>query len=161
MWKAVALALSLSAAPAAAEGMAGPESLAWSMRALLGGEAMELSDCGQSDALCAHLERLEALRTAEPSLIRGDVRMLPNSHSPQVLAVARRLPEGPRAPFLDTIIIFNGTPGPIETVVMVDPRIDVAKSLWGRCPMPSPGGVLRITLGPYETLVCAGAVAVN
>ena len=161
MWKAIAAALSLAAAPAAAADLTGPESLAWSMRALLGGEALAMADCVLGAPICAYLERLEALRKAEPSLIRGDVRVLPNSHAPQVLAVARRLPEGPRAPFLDTIIVFNSTSHPIDTVVMVDPRIDVAKSLWGRCDMPSPGGVLPLKLQPYETLVCAGAVAVN
>lgn len=136
------------------------ERLAWSMLTLLGGEAGE-QPCTASGAVCAHVAGLEALRRAEPSLIRGDVRTLPTDRAPHVLAVARRLPEGNRAPFIDTILVFNTSAKAVSATVMVDRRIDVSKSLLGRCPMPSPGGVLEVKLAPYEALVCAGAVAVN
>lgn len=152
--------LALAAVPAAAESVARDE-LAQSMLALLGGESAGAGDCTPTAAICTHQQRLEALRQAEPSLIRGDVRVLASDRAPQLLAVARRLPEGNRAPFVDTIILFNTSSKPLEANVMIDRRIDVAKSLWGRCPMPSAGGVFTVRLAPFETLVCAGAVAVN
>lgn len=160
---AVILALGLSAVPAAATEKANGEArekLAWSMLALLGGAAEELA-CTGPEPVCAHVARLEALRRAEPSLIRGDVRTLATDRAPQLLAVARRLPEGNRAPFIDTVIVFNTGSRPVAATVMVDRRIDVTKSLLGRCQMPSPGGLLEVKLAPYETIVCAGAVAVN
>lgn len=162
-WAAM-IALGLLAAPAAhaAEGVKSEahEKLAWSMLTLLGGEAGE-QPCTASAAICAHVASLEALRRGEPSLIRGDVRTLATDRAPHVLAVARRLPEGNRAPFVDTILIFNTSAKAISATVMIDRRIDVTKSLLGRCQMPSPGGLLEVKLAPYEALVCAGAVAVN
>ena len=164
MNRAAIIALGLLAAPAvqAAEGAKSEaqERLAWSMLTLLSGEAGE-QPCAASEAVCAHVASLEALRRAEPSLIRGDVRTLATDRAPHVLAVARRLPEGNRAPFIDTILIFNTSAKVVSATVMVDPRIDVTKSLLGRCQIPSPGGVLEVTLAPYEALVCSGAVAVN
>ena len=156
----LAMALFLMAAPAEAETQ-GPEKMALSMQALLGGEAGTMADCRLSAGLCAHVEKLEALRKAEPSLIRGGFRILPNTKVPQLLAVARRLPEGNRAPFVETIILFNNSSRPVAATVMVDAKIDVTKSLLGCCAMPSPGGLLEVVLQPFETQVCAGAVAVN
>lgn len=151
----------LLATPATAADPQAQEKLAWSMLILLGTGSNAGGACTASAPVCAHIASLEALRVAEPSLLRGDVRSLPTDRAPDLLAVARRLPEGNRAPFIDTILIFNTSAKPIEATVMIDPRIDVSKSLWGRCPMPSPGGQLEVRLGAYETLVCAGAVAVN
>ncbi len=162
MKQALAIALLMLAAPAVAEPGA-QEKLAWSMRALLGGDERPIAagDCDEAVPLCAHIGQLEALRKAEPSLICGDLRVLASDRAPQLLALARRLPEGNRAPFIDTIILFNTSAKPVSATVMIDRRIDVTKSLLGRCSMPNRGGLLKVSLQPYETMVCAGAVAVN
>lgn len=148
--------------PAAASGADLPpqEALAWSMLTLLGTEP-PAAGCTQPPPVCAHIAGLQAVRMAEPSLVRGDVRALSTDRAPHLIAFARRLPEGNRAPFIDTLIIFNMGPKPVSGTVMIDRRIDVTKSLIGRCQMPSAGGILEVRLGPYETQVCAGAVAVN
>ncbi len=161
MKQLLAVVLLLLATPSAAAESSARDELAQSMLALLGGESTGAGSCSPTAAICTHQQRLEALRQAEPSLIRGDVRVLANDRAPHLLAVARRLPEGNRAPFIDTIILFNTSLKPLEATVMIDRRIDVAKSLLGRCPMPSAGGLFAVRLAPFETLVCAGAVAVN
>lgn len=161
MWRTLAMALLLGAVPASAADVSGREKLAWSMLMLLGGEELTPGECAMPAPVCAHVAQLEALRRAEPSLIRGDVRILATDRAPELLAVARRLPEGNRAPFIDSIVLFNTSSKPVTATVMIDRRIDVTKSLLGLCRMPSQGGLLEVRLEAHETLVCAGAVAVN
>jgi glycosidase len=109
-----------------------------------------------------HVAALAKLRQSEPSLRRGAQRVLAaDTEGPGLFAVARRLPEGNRAPFIDTIIAFNTSSKPLKANVMIDPRIEVTKSLLGTCPMPSAPGTLTVEIEPFGTLVCAGAVAVR
>lgn len=159
MRKAALIGALMLAASASASDIQQRERLAWSMLTLLSQET-PLADCSQTAPVCAHLAQIDAVRKAEPALVRGDLRNLPTDRAPHLLAFARRLPEGNRAPFIDTIIIFNMAPKPMNGTVMIDRRIDVTKSLIGRCQMPSVGGLLEVQLGAYETLICAGAVAV-
>ncbi len=116
----------------------------------------------QAHPLYAHIAMLAKLRQSDPALQRGEQRILEAAtDAPGLFAVARRLPEGNRAPFLDTIVIFNSSAHPLKANVMIDPRIDVTRSLFGSCPMPAAPGTLSIQIEPFETLVCAGAVAVR
>jgi neopullulanase len=57
--------------------------------------------------------------------------------------------------------MFNTSAQPLKANVMIDPRIDVTKSLLGTCPMPAAPGTLSVEIEPFGTLVCAGAVAVQ
>jgi neopullulanase len=110
----------------------------------------------------AHIAAMAKVRQSDPALRRGEQRVLEAAtEAPGLFAVARRLPEGNRAPFLDTIVIFNTSAKPINANVMMDPRIDVTKSLVGNCPQPSAPGTLTVEIPAFGTLVCAGAVAVQ
>jgi glycosidase len=112
--------------------------------------------------LYAHIAALAKLRAAEPSLRRGVQRVLAaETEGPGLFAAARALPEGNRAPFLETVIVFNTSDKPLKANVMIDPRVDVTKSLLGQCAMPSAPGTLPVQVEPFGTLVCAGAVAVR
>lgn len=111
--------------------------------------------------LYRHIAALAKLRQSEPSLMRGEQRLLYSEEGSGLFAVARRLPEGNRAPFIDTIIAFNTSEQPLKANVTIDPRIDVTKSLWGTCGMPSAPGTLPVEIEPFGVLVCAGAVAVQ
>ncbi|PZU48953.1 MAG: hypothetical protein DI568_06660 [Sphingomonas sp.] len=109
-----------------------------------------------------HIELLAKLVAAEPSLRRGEIQLLAaDAEGPGLLAVARRLPEGNRAPFIDTILLFNTSGAAVTAAVAVDPRIEVTKSMLGDCPLPSARGVLTVEIEPFGALVCAGAVAVR
>jgi glycosidase len=111
--------------------------------------------------LYRHIAALAKLRAAEPSLARGLQRVLAADEAPGLFAVARRLPEGNRAPFLDTLVIFNSSAKRLKANVRIDPRIDVIKPLYGACGQPDAPGRLPVELAPFETMVCAGAVAVR
>ncbi|TPE59134.1 alpha-amylase, partial [Sandaracinobacter neustonicus] len=111
--------------------------------------------------LYRHIAALAKLRAIEPSLRGGVQRVLNADEEPGLFAVARRLPEGNRGPFIDTIIAFNTSSKPLKANVMIDPRIEVTKSLWGNCAQPSAPGTLPVEIEPFGTLVCAGAVAVQ
>lgn len=111
--------------------------------------------------LYRHIAALAKLRAAEPSLRGGVQRVLKADEEPGLFAVARRLPDGSRAPFIDTIVAFNTSAKPLKANVMIDPRIDVTKSLWGNCAQPSAPGTLPVEIEPFGTLVCAGAAAVQ
>jgi len=111
--------------------------------------------------LYRHIADLAKLRAAEPALRQGRQRVLNADEKPGLFAVARRLPDGNRAPFIDTIIVFNTSARPIRANVEIDPRIDITKSLMGRCAQPSAPGTLPVEIEPFGTLVCAGAVAVQ
>ncbi|WP_199554121.1 alpha-amylase family glycosyl hydrolase [Sandaracinobacteroides hominis] len=111
--------------------------------------------------LYLHIAALAKLRAAEPSLRRGGQRLLQADEAPGLFAVARRLPEGNRAPFIETIVAFNTSAKPLKANLMIDARIDVTKSLWGRCAMPSAPGTMPVEIEPFGVLVCAGAVAVQ
>lgn len=112
--------------------------------------------------LYRHIAALAALRQAEPSLRRGGQTVLEaDTKAPGVFAVARRLPEGNRAPFIDTIVVFNTSSSPLKANVRIDPRIEVTKSLMGNCAQPAAPGTLSVEIEPFGTLVCAGAVAVR
>jgi glycosidase len=111
--------------------------------------------------LYAHIGDLARLRAAEPALRRGLQRVLNADEAPGLFAVARRLPEGNRAPFLESVLVFNTSDKPLKANVEIDSRIDVMKSLRGRCAMPSAPGRFPVELAPFETLVCVGAVAVR
>jgi glycosidase len=112
--------------------------------------------------LYRHIAELAELRTAEPSLRRGLQTVLEaDTNGPGLFAVARRLPEGNRAPFIDTLVMFNSSAKPLRANVRIDPRIEVTKSLLGTCPMPAAPGTLSVEIEPFGTLVCAGAVAVR
>jgi len=111
--------------------------------------------------LYAHIAMLAKLRAAHPELARGRQRVLNADEQPGLFAVARRLVDGNRAPFIDTIIIFNTSGKPLEANVEIDGRIDVTKSLLGTCAQPSAPGSLPVRLPAFGTLVCAGAVAVQ
>ncbi len=115
-----------------------------------------------SHPLYRHIATLSKLRGGEPSLSRGRERVLiAETEGPGLFAVARRLPEGNRAPFLDTIIVFNTSGRPLKANIPIDPRIDITKSLLGLCAQPAAPGVLAVDIEPFGTLVCAGAVAVR
>ncbi len=111
--------------------------------------------------LYRHIADLAKLRADEPALRRGRQRVLNADEKPGLFAVARRLPEGNRAPFIDTIIVFNTSAQPLRANVEIDPRIDITKSLMGRCAQPTAPGTLPVEIEPFGTLVCAGAVAVR
>lgn len=115
----------------------------------------------RSHPLFRHLARLARLRADEPSLRRGRQRVLNADEEPGLFAVARRLAEGNRAPFVDTIIVFNTSSRPLRANVEIDPRIDITRSLLGQCAQPSAPGTLPVDIEPFGTLVCAGAVAVR
>jgi glycosidase len=112
--------------------------------------------------LYMHIKALARVRQSEPSLQRGEQWVLEAAtEAPGLFAVARRLAGGNRAPFIDTIVMFNTSATPLKANVMIDPRIDVTRSLLGQCPMPSAPGTLSVEIEPFGTLVCAGAVAVQ
>jgi neopullulanase len=115
-----------------------------------------------SHPLYAHIAMVAKVRQSEPSLRRGEQRVLEAAtEAPGLFAVARRLPEGNRAPFLDTIVMFNTSATPLKANVMIDPRIDVTRSLMGNCQQPAAPGTLSVEIEPFGTMVCAGAVAVR
>jgi glycosidase len=108
-----------------------------------------------------HIATLAKLRAGEPSLRGGTQRLLAADETPGLFAVARRLPDGNRAPFIDTIVVFNTSVKPIKANVMLDGRIDVTTSLYGTCAQPAAPGTLPVEIEPFGVLVCAGAVAVR
>ena len=109
-----------------------------------------------------HIAMLAKVRQSDPALRSGEQRVLEAAtDTPGLFAVARRLPQGNRAPFVDTIVMFNTSAQPLKANVMIDPRIDVTRSLLGNCPMPAAPGTLSVEIEPFGTLVCAGAVAVQ
>lgn len=112
--------------------------------------------------LYRHIAALSRVRLSDPALTRGLQRVLiAETEGPGLFAVARRLADGNRAPFLDTIVVFNTSARPLKANVPIDPRIEVTKSLFGTCPMPAAPGTLSVEIEPFGTLVCAGAVAVK
>jgi glycosidase len=105
---------------------------------------------------------LAAVRAKDPALRRGLQRVIAyDPDKPGLFAVARRLPGGNRAPFIDTIIVFNTSAEPLRAHVEIDPRIDVTASRLGSCAQPSAPGSLPVELPPFGVMVCAGAVAVR
>ncbi|MGL6043401.1 MAG: alpha-amylase family glycosyl hydrolase, partial [Sandaracinobacteroides sp.] len=109
-----------------------------------------------------HIAELAKLRAQEPSLRRGVQTVLAaDTEAPGLFAVARRLDEDSHAPFIDTIILFNSSAKQMKANVMIDPRIDVTRSLMGNCAQPSAPGTLPVDIEAFGTLVCAGAVAVR
>jgi glycosidase len=112
--------------------------------------------------LYRHIAALAKLRAADPALRAGVQTVLAaDTEAPGLFAAARRLPGGNRAPFIDTIVVFNSSAKPLKANVMIDPRIDVTKSLMGTCAQPSAPGTLPVEIEAFGTLVCAGAVAVR
>lgn len=115
-----------------------------------------------SHPLYVHIKALAKVRQSDPALQRGEQRILEAAtDAPGLFAVARRLAHGNRAPFIDTIVMFNSSARPLMANVMIDLRIDVTKSLYGNSPMPAAPGTLSVEIEPFGTLVCAGAVAVR
>jgi glycosidase len=108
------------------------------------------------------IAELAAVRAKDPALRRGVQRVIGyDLDAPGLFAVARRLPEGNRAPFIDTIIVFNTSAQTLRANVEIDPRIDVTASRLGTCAMPSAPGSLPVEIPPFGVIVCAGAVAVR